>query len=161
MKVFIETHPEQDSKFFQLLVVLATVPGCPAAFLVWNRTGCSGPGVYPELRGTQRDRGRVWSAPRFHLIFATPMAQILYLSFDCIMTWSIYKVFSFGRSFTSSIQICNPTEIRWTVAKLAGYWSRHNEYWSHCKPETGRWKSDRNCTIYVLIILWYDHNSNT
>ena len=40
-------------------VMLATVPGDPAAVRVWNRTIWSSPGCYPENNGNQRVRGRV------------------------------------------------------------------------------------------------------
>jgi len=36
-----------------------------------------------------------------------------------------------------------------------------NEYQSDRKSESGRWKSEYDCTIYVLIMLWYDQNSKT
>jgi hypothetical protein len=49
----------------------------------------------------------------------------------------------------------------WIQAKLAGYRSRLNEYLSDLKSPTGRWKSNQNCTISVLIMLWYNQNSNT
>jgi len=38
---------------------------------------------------------------------------------------------------------------------------RFNEYWSDHKSESVRWKSGENCTIYILIMSWYDQNSNT
>ena len=96
-------------------LVLATVPGYPAAVLVSIQTGWSSPGCNPENRGTHRVRGQVWTGPRFHFTVPTTLAPIKYLSFDCIMTWSIRKLFSFSRSSTSSIQICSPTDIRWMV----------------------------------------------
>jgi len=95
--------------------VLAMVPGYPAACRVWNRTGWFSPSCYPETKGTHRDRGCFRTGPRFHFTVPTALALIKYLSFDCIMTWSIPKLFSCSRSFTSCIQICNPTDIRWMV----------------------------------------------
>ena len=93
-------------------LVLATVPGYPAVVRVWNRTGWSSLGCYPEDRGTNQVRGRVRTGPQFHFTVSTTLATIKYLSFDRIMTWSIRILFSFRRSFTSCIQICNPTDIR-------------------------------------------------
>jgi len=45
----------------------------------------------------------------------TIWAPIHYLSSDRIMTWSIRRLFSFSPSFTSSLQICNWTNIRWVA----------------------------------------------
>jgi len=70
----------------QLCLVLATVPGYPAAVRVWNRTRWSSPGCYPENRGTCRVRGRVRTGPRFHFKVPTTLAPIKYLSSDRIMT---------------------------------------------------------------------------
>jgi hypothetical protein len=36
-----------------------------------------------------------------------------------------------------------------------------NEYWSDRKSETGMWKDGENCTIYILIMPWYDQNWNS
>jgi len=69
-----------------LEVVLATVPGYPAAVRVWNRTGWSSPGCSPENRGTHRVRGRVGPEPRFHITVPASLAPIKYLSSDHIMT---------------------------------------------------------------------------
>jgi len=67
-------------------VVLATVPGYPAAVRVWNRTGWSSSGCYPENRGTQRVRGRVGTGPRFHITVPATLPPIKYLSSDHIVT---------------------------------------------------------------------------
>ena len=45
----------------------------------------------------------------------TIMAPIKYLSFDRITTWSIRRVCSFSRTFTSHFQICDTTSIRWVA----------------------------------------------
>jgi len=103
--------------------VLTTVPGYPATVRVWNRTGWSSLGCYPENRGTHLVRGRVRTGSRFHFTVPTTLAPIKYLSFDRIMTWSIRKLFSFSRSFTSCIQICNPIDIRLMVVKEWLNWS--------------------------------------
>jgi len=57
-------------------IVLATVPGYPAAVRVWNRTGCSSPGCDPENRGNHRVRGRVGTGPRFPFMVPTSLAPI-------------------------------------------------------------------------------------
>jgi len=69
-----------------LHLVLATVPGYPAAVRVWNRTGLSSSGCYPENRGTQRVRGRVGTGPRFHITVPATLPPIKYLSSDRIVT---------------------------------------------------------------------------
>ena len=98
-------------------VVLATVPGFPAAVRVWTRTGWSCPGCYPENRSTHRVQGQVRTGPRFHYAVPTTLAPIKYLSSDRIMTWSIHKLCSISRSFTSRFQICDPNDIRWVAVK--------------------------------------------
>jgi len=45
----------------------------------------------------------------------TILAPIKYLSSDCIMTWSVRRLWSFSRSFTSRYQICDRTNIRWVA----------------------------------------------
>ena len=45
----------------------------------------------------------------------TTLAMIKYLSYDRIMTWTICRLCSFARSFTSRFQICNPTNIDWVA----------------------------------------------
>ena len=82
-------------------IVLATVPGNRAAVRVWKRTGWCSPGCYPENRGTHRVRARVWTGLRFHFTVPTTSALIKYLSSDHIMTWSVRKLCSISRSFTS------------------------------------------------------------
>jgi len=70
----------------QSYVLLATVPGFPAAVQVWNRTGWSSPGCYPDNRGTHWVRGRVRTGPRFHFTVPTTLPPIKCLSSDRIMT---------------------------------------------------------------------------
>jgi len=50
---------------------------------------------------------------------STFLAPIEYLSSDRITAWSIRRLCSFSRSFTSRIQICDPTSIRWIAVKYA------------------------------------------
>jgi len=67
-------------------LVLATVPGYPAAVRIWNRTGWSSPGCYQENMGTRRVRGRVGTGPRFHIMVPATLAPIKFLGSDRIKT---------------------------------------------------------------------------
>jgi len=46
---------------------------------------------------------------------STFLAPIKYLSSDRITTWTIRRLCSFNRSFTSRFHICDPTSIRWVA----------------------------------------------
>ena len=105
-------------------IVLAMVPGYPAAVRVWNRTRLSSPGCHPEYRGTQRVRGRVRTGLWFHFTVSTTLALIKYLSSHRIMTWSVHKLFSSGRSFTSRILISDPTDICWVAVEKGQIWAK-------------------------------------
>jgi len=61
-----------------------------------------------------------WS-PNFTV--PTAWAAIKSLSSDRIMAWWVYRSCSFTSSFTSRIQICNPTDIRWVAVKQAQIWT--------------------------------------
>jgi hypothetical protein len=91
--------------------VLASVPDYLAAVQDWNRNRWSSPDCYPDNRGTHHVRGQVPTGLRFYSRVSSTLAPIKYLSFDRIMVWSICKLFSFSRSFTFGIQICNTTEV--------------------------------------------------
>jgi hypothetical protein len=67
-------------------LVSATVRGYLAAFRVWNRTGWSSSGCYPEHRGTQRVRGRVGTGARLDIAVPITLPPIKYLSSDRIVT---------------------------------------------------------------------------
>jgi len=107
------------------MVVLAMVPDYPDSVrvgtgtdtpvLIRNRQGCrrtvSWRVCYPDrtqnrwfLAGLEPARGSNYTVP-------TALAPIRYLSYDCIMTWSVRKLFCFSLSFTYCIQICNLTDI--------------------------------------------------
>jgi len=90
--------------------VLATVPTHENSYVSglgpepkhWNRfhdmkacTVAIGPGLPPKYR-------------HFNL---TMLARFKYLSSDCIVTWSIWRLSSFSCFFTSRLQICNLTNI--------------------------------------------------
>jgi len=100
-------------------VVVATVPGHQAAVRVWNRTGRSSLGCYPENRGTQRVRGRVGTGPQFHITVPATLPPIRYLSSDRIVTGSVRKSCIFSPSFTSRCQICDWANIRWIAVKYS------------------------------------------
>jgi hypothetical protein len=61
--------------------------------------------------------GPVSQPKTWHFNFET-MAQIKYVNFLHIMTWSIRRLFSFRCSFTSHVCICDPTSIRGVVIKI-------------------------------------------
>ena len=67
-------------------LVLAMIRGYPAADWVWDRTGLSGPGCYPEYRGTHQVRGRVRTGQWFRFTIPTTLAPIMNLSFHRIVT---------------------------------------------------------------------------
>jgi hypothetical protein len=112
--------------FLMQCIVLATVPGYPAAVRVWNRTGCSSPGCYPENRGTHRVRGRVGTGPRFHFTVLTTLAPIKYLSSDRIVTWSIREMCRLMPYFISRSQICDRISMHRVAVKLSPK-SRQND----------------------------------
>ena len=98
-------------------LVLATVPGYPAAVRVWNWTGSSTPGCYPENRGTHRVWGQVGTGLRFHITVPSTLAPIKYLSSDRIVTWSVRRLCNIRPSFTSRCQICDWSNIRRIAVK--------------------------------------------
>jgi len=72
----------------------------------WNRS------YYTKTRTVAIGPGLPLKSQHFNI---TSVAQIKYLSSDRIVTWSIRKLSSFMRSFTSHFQICNPTNICWVA----------------------------------------------
>jgi len=78
------SHPPPPIEHPQ--IVLAMVPDYPAAVRVWNRTGWSSSGCYPENRGTQRVQGRVGTGQRFHITVPATLRAIKCLSSDRIVT---------------------------------------------------------------------------
>jgi hypothetical protein len=83
----------------------------------------SGSGSYPDpdpdnvLYNTKNLYHCDWAGipPQTHHFNLTTLASIKYLSFDCIVTWSIHRLYSFACCFPSRIYICNPTIIRWVA----------------------------------------------
>jgi len=43
------------------------------------------------------------------------LTPIKYLSSECIITWTVCRLCSSGRSFASRCQICDPTNVRWVT----------------------------------------------
>jgi len=85
---------------------------------VGARTGHKPGGLWPGMNHTAI---RFYSS--FH--FVSTLAPSEYLSSDRIVTWSIFKLCSFMRSFTSHLQICYPTNIRWIAVKSGEIWREH------------------------------------
>jgi hypothetical protein len=98
-------------------VELATVLGYPAPVRVWNRTGWSSAGCYPENRGTHQVRERVGTTLRFYITVPATLAPIKYLGSGDIMTRSICRLCSFSPSFTSRCQICDWFNVHWIAVK--------------------------------------------
>jgi len=48
---------------------------------------------------------------------ASSLTPIQFLGSDWIMTWSVHRLCSFSSSFTSRIQNCDTTNIRWVAVK--------------------------------------------
>jgi len=94
--------------------VLATVPN--------SRVG-SGSGSDPEpnrCNGSYHTKTRTVAIglvlpPKTRHFNITSLPPIKYLSSDRIVTWSICKLCSFMRSFTSRFRICVTTNIRWVT----------------------------------------------
>ena len=72
---------------------------CNGSYHTKTRTVAIGPVLPPKTR-------------HFNI---TTLAPIKYLSWDRIMTWWVRRLFSSCRSFTSWVQICDPTNIRWVA----------------------------------------------
>jgi hypothetical protein len=111
--------------------------------------------------------GPVLSPKTRHFNIST-LTPIKYLSSDRTVTWLVCRWCSSSRSFTSGSPMCDPTNM-YSVAienpqispKLALMSQPRKEYQLDHKSETMRWKRGENCTIYILIMSWYNQNSNT
>ena len=128
-------------------VMLATLP---------TRQNGSGLGLEPELNCsngfTAWKTQTVGIRAGFHLktrpCKPRYLASIKYLSSDGIVTWSVCRLCSSGRSVTSRFQLCDPTNIRWgttqnpvILCKSARISQPLNEYQLDRKSERGRCKS--------------------
>jgi len=83
---------------------------------------------------TTRKTWTIWNGPLLppktrHFKF-TILAPIKYLSSDRIMTWSVCRLSSFGRSFTSRSQICDQTNICWVVIENLPIWCKISRYFT-------------------------------
>jgi len=91
--------------------------------------------------------GRV-SPPKTRHFKFTIFPLIQYLSADRTTTWSVRKLCTFGRSFSTRCQnfdqpvfvesLSTTREYRWQYGVISQWF---NQYWSDCKSESGRWKS--------------------
>jgi len=125
------TYPPQPNGVVrQANPVLATASVHTAAVRVWNTESVqfSSRPIQNQIRivlascnpdqtenrgffaGLEPDR-----SPNFTV--STPLAPIQYLSFNRIVTWSICRLCSFSRSFTSHSQICDQTDIHWVAVR--------------------------------------------
>jgi hypothetical protein len=59
----------------------------------------------------------VGPGPRVHILVPATLAPIKYISCDQIMTWSICKLYTINRSYTSLLQIGDPANSRWVGLK--------------------------------------------
>jgi len=103
-------------------------PGCSPG---QNQSGGPGPRQEPPRNLNRHTTARLspwpdadpWGFPcvgtglLFHSTGPTILAAIRFLGSDRIVTWSIRRLCSFGRSFTSRFQNCHPTNIRWIAVK--------------------------------------------
>jgi len=120
--------------FHQAWLVLARVLGYPAAVRVWNRTGRSSPGCYPDNRGCHWVRWRIGTGPQFHFTVPATLAPIKYLNSDHIATWSIREMCRMMPYFISHFQICDQINIHWVAVKLS-WKSRQNDRVSIATPQ--------------------------
>jgi hypothetical protein len=98
-------------------LVFATVP---------TRENGSGLGLGPELNrcnGFYHTKSRTVaigpvlpSNTRYFIL--TTLAPNKYLSSDCMVTWSVHRLCSFRSSFSSRVQICDPTNIRGVAIEI-------------------------------------------
>jgi len=102
--------------------------------------------------------GPVFPPNTRHLKF-TIWAPINGLSSDPIMAWSIWTLYSFGRSFSSPCQVCNRTNIPSVgihhlriLLELLCYFTAIQWILVHCQSEHVKLESGENCTSYVLIM---------
>jgi len=107
-------RPVVDTRYHSIppdtVVVLATVP---------TRKYGSGLGLGPEpnrCNGFYHTKTRTFAIgpvlpPKTRHFNITTLAPIKYLSSDHIMTWSVRRLCSFRRSFTSRFHICDLTNI--------------------------------------------------
>jgi hypothetical protein len=91
--------------FYEL--VLATIWGFPDAVRVWNRTGWSRPGCYPEYMGTCEVRRRVRTGPQLDFTVPITVSPIKYLNSHHIATRSIREMCRLMPDIMSHSQICD------------------------------------------------------
>jgi len=101
------------TRFFSASKSISTLAWlCPPSS-VSNSSGL--PGCGPGLEPDRMVQSGLLPGKQGYPTIPTTLAPIKYLSFDCIMIWSMRKLFNSSRCFISCIQICNLTDIRWMV----------------------------------------------
>jgi len=135
-------------------LVLAMVPGYPAAVRIWNRTGWSSPDCYPENSSTYQVLGQVVTGPLFHYMVPTTLAPIIYLNSDRIATSSIREMCRLMPCFISHSQICDHINIDWVALKLS-WKSRQNDRDSIATPQQlvrlpiGKWHMKEGIKLHI------------
>jgi hypothetical protein len=109
--------------------VLATGPN----FRVGSGCGSTGTRTMATALTTWKTRtignGRVLP-PKTRHFKSTILAPIKYLSSDRIMTWSVCRLCSFNRSFTSCCQICHGTNIHCVAIENPPIWHTISRYFT-------------------------------
>jgi hypothetical protein len=133
-------------------VVLAMVPGYPAAVWVWNWTGWFRSGCHPKNKGTHRVRN--WLEPdpgsilrlqqlwlQFRIWVLIVLQHDLYVQCAdwCPRSSPILR-FAIRSIFIESLR--NQAEHH---TKIAGFSTRLHDNWSDRKSENGKWKRPSQC----------------
>jgi hypothetical protein len=88
-------------------------------FQAWakTRSALSRLGYYPDWTYTRAfSAGLEWDQSS-NFTVPIPLVAITYSSSQCIVTRSVRRFWSSGRSHTSRFPLCNPTVIRWVPVK--------------------------------------------
>jgi len=113
----------------KLEVVLATGPNCrvgSGSGSNWTRTVAMG---LTTWKTRNVGNGAVLPPKTWHFKF-TILAPIKYLSSDHITTQSVRRLCSFSHSFTSRVQICDPTSICWVAIEMPPISLRISHYFT-------------------------------
>jgi hypothetical protein len=154
--------------FLATAVVLATVSGNLAAVLIWNRTGRSSPGCYPDNMGTHQVRGLVRTGSLLHFTVPTTLAAIQYLNSHNLGTWCIHEMCRLMPYFISHSPICNRINIHWVAVKLRKI-SRQNDLvsiitqWLFIRLQIGEREMKVHIKLHIsridFVTIWWElHN---
>jgi len=83
----------------------------------WDRMDGPSPGQEPPSNPTLFVLAGLLPGPQIHCTVPLTLTPNKYMSSDRIVTWSVHKLCSFSPSFTSRIQVCDRTDIRWVAVK--------------------------------------------